>query len=175
MDAVIVAPVGYKARPLDGVWATPPFFHNGSVPDLYQVLLPVARRDATFYLGSKRFDPKSVGYETHEARGAFKMDTALSGNHNTGHEYRNMTVDELEAAQGLKPDDTMPQAVRWSRVLAISPEEYTALSEEKRWEHVRRASVDSRKLPHYVPARGVLGVEFTDDERWQLVEYMKTL
>ncbi|MGH8405975.1 MAG: di-heme-cytochrome C peroxidase, partial [Pseudomonas sp.] len=30
----------YKARPLAGVWATPPFLHNGSVPTIYQLLSP---------------------------------------------------------------------------------------------------------------------------------------
>lgn len=31
---------GYKARPLDGIWATPPFLHNGSVPNLFELLSP---------------------------------------------------------------------------------------------------------------------------------------
>src|SRR5260370_444906 len=30
----------YKARPLNGIWATAPYLHNGSVPNLYQMLLP---------------------------------------------------------------------------------------------------------------------------------------
>ena len=30
----------YKAAPRDGVWATPPFMHNGSVPNLYEMLHP---------------------------------------------------------------------------------------------------------------------------------------
>ena len=30
----------YKAAPRDGVWATPPFMHNGSVPNLYEMLVP---------------------------------------------------------------------------------------------------------------------------------------
>jgi mono/diheme cytochrome c family protein len=29
---------GYQAPPLDGIWATPPYFHNGSVPTLDGVL-----------------------------------------------------------------------------------------------------------------------------------------
>lgn len=34
---------GYVAPPLDGVWASAPYFHNGSVPTLEQVLNPDAR------------------------------------------------------------------------------------------------------------------------------------
>jgi len=29
---------GYQAPPLDGVWATAPYFHNGSVPTIADVL-----------------------------------------------------------------------------------------------------------------------------------------
>ena len=39
----------YKAAPRDGVWATPPFMHNGSVPNLYEMLSRPrsARRNST--------------------------------------------------------------------------------------------------------------------------------
>ena len=40
----------YKAAPREGVWATPPFMHNGSVPNLYEMLVPAAsaRRSSTW-------------------------------------------------------------------------------------------------------------------------------
>jgi len=34
---------GYLAPPLHGVWATAPYFHNGSVPDVWGVLDPASR------------------------------------------------------------------------------------------------------------------------------------
>jgi hypothetical protein len=34
---------GYQAPPLDGVWATAPYFHNGSAPTVYHVLNSTAR------------------------------------------------------------------------------------------------------------------------------------
>jgi hypothetical protein len=37
--------LGYLAPPLYGVWATAPYFHNGAVPNLWQVLKPVDRPD----------------------------------------------------------------------------------------------------------------------------------
>lgn len=40
---VIADPGGYVAPPLDGVWATGPYFHNGSVPTLWHVLHPDQR------------------------------------------------------------------------------------------------------------------------------------
>jgi mono/diheme cytochrome c family protein len=36
-------PQGYVAPPLDGVWASAPYFHNGSVPTLWHVLHPKQR------------------------------------------------------------------------------------------------------------------------------------
>ena len=82
---------GYKPRPLEGVWATPPFLHNGSVPTLYDLLSPVEERPTTFYLGTREFDPAKVGYVTKPAfpgAGGFWFDTRKAGNRNIGHEFR---------------------------------------------------------------------------------------
>jgi mono/diheme cytochrome c family protein len=79
----------YRARPLAGMWATPPFLHNGSVPNLYQLLLPADRRDKIFYVGSREFDPKYVGFQTAKFEDSFEFDTSQPGNSNQGHEFRN--------------------------------------------------------------------------------------
>jgi RoxA-like, cytochrome c-like len=76
----------YKAAPRDGVWATPPFMHNGSVPNLYEMLIPAKERTKKFYLGGD-FDPIRVGVETTATSGAFLMDTTLLGNSNAGHSF----------------------------------------------------------------------------------------
>ncbi|NVK43463.1 MAG: hypothetical protein HWE39_19640 [Oceanospirillaceae bacterium] len=81
------APGGYKARPLNGIWATAPFLHNGSVPDLYALLSPVADRPDSFYLGNREFDPVRVGYRSEAVTGLTRLDTSLPGNHNSGHEF----------------------------------------------------------------------------------------
>lgn len=79
--------LAYKARPLNGVWSSAPFLHNGSVPNLYQLLLPAKDRVKQFYLGSMEFDPKLIGYEMTQVKDAFLFDTTLAGNSNAGHEY----------------------------------------------------------------------------------------
>jgi hypothetical protein len=80
-------PLEYMARPLDGVWATPPYLHNGSVPNIDALLSPVAERPKTFWLGHREYDPVHLGYRFDELPGGFEFDTALAGNHNTGHEF----------------------------------------------------------------------------------------
>lgn len=83
------APKAYPARPLDGTWATAPYLHNNSVPNLYELLLPAKERSTTFYTGLVEFDPKKVGFATSRFKGGFKLDTGLPGNSNSGHEFRN--------------------------------------------------------------------------------------
>ena len=82
---------GYKPRPLEGVWATPPFLHNGSVPSLYQMLLPPERREKKFFVGRRDFDPVHVGYMTEpdaqKNDDGFWLDTSIPGNRNIGHGF----------------------------------------------------------------------------------------
>lgn len=79
--------LAYKARPLNGIWSGAPYLHNGSVPNLYELLLPAAQRSKTFYIGSWEYDPVKVGYVDRFGPGAFMVDTNLPGNSNAGHEY----------------------------------------------------------------------------------------
>ena len=105
----------YKAAPRDGVWATAPFMHNASVPNLYEMLIPAAERTKKFYLGGD-FDPVKVGLDTTATSGTFLMDTTLLGNSNAGHSFQ-------DGPRG----------------------------------------------------NGVIGPLLTDDQRWALVEYLKSI
>jgi hypothetical protein len=78
----------YKAAPRDGVWATAPFLHNGSVPNLYEMLLPAKERTKRFYVG-REFDPVKVGLDASATSGTFLLDTSLPGNSNAGHSFEN--------------------------------------------------------------------------------------
>ncbi|MET4386546.1 hypothetical protein ABIB73_002291 [Bradyrhizobium sp. F1.4.3] len=78
----------YRARPLNGIWATAPYLHNGSVPSLHDLLLPPAQRPGTFFVGNWEFNPVTVGYEMgSQTPGAFLFDTTVPGNSNAGHAY----------------------------------------------------------------------------------------
>jgi hypothetical protein len=83
----------YKARPLNGIWATAPYLHNGSVPNLDELLKPPHQRIKKFRVGSREFDPAVVGFRMDAGAGEF--DAAISGNSNAGHEYKR-TFSEIE-------------------------------------------------------------------------------
>ena len=80
----------YKAKPLDGIWASPPYLHNGSVPNMYQLLSPVAQRPTKFWVSlNQEYDPVHLGHESVQSPNAYNFDTALTGNSNAGHEFSN--------------------------------------------------------------------------------------
>jgi hypothetical protein len=78
----------YKSRPLHGIWATPPFLHNGSVRTVYQMISPREERESWYWSGTKEYDPVELGYRSLPVPGAVKYDTRVTGNDNTGHEFR---------------------------------------------------------------------------------------
>jgi len=100
----IRAPLQYKARPINGIWATPPYLHNGSVPNLYALLSPVAERPSVFYLGNREYDPVYIGYRTEKFPGGFRLDTSIRGNSNSGHEFNNGSGKGIIGPQ-LTPDE----------------------------------------------------------------------
>lgn len=57
--------IGYQAPPLDGIWATAPYLHNGSVPTL-STLLKSSDRPSRFYrppsTGFEHYDRANVGW-----------------------------------------------------------------------------------------------------------------
>jgi hypothetical protein len=55
-------PGGYVAPPLDGIWASSPYFHNGSVPTLWHVLHP-KQRPAVWRRTGDAYDTDNVGWE----------------------------------------------------------------------------------------------------------------
>ena len=90
MDAAPGA--AYKARPLNGIWATAPYLHNGSVPNLDALLRRASTRPTSFAIGTRTFDPVKVGYRI-DAPGfpRFEVNTPdgqpIIGNANSGHEF----------------------------------------------------------------------------------------
>ena len=101
---------GYMAPPLDGIWATGPFLHNGSVPTIELVLDSTAR--PTYWrrvdFDSANFDEDALGwpYEelaygqdtADEAERKYIYDTTLFGHGNAGHTFGDHLTDDERRA-----------------------------------------------------------------------------
>jgi hypothetical protein len=81
---------GYVSVPLDGLWLRAPYLHNGSVPNLAELLEPVERRPTQFWRGYDVYDPGGVGFVTEgpaAQQAGTSIDTSKPGNSNAGHTY----------------------------------------------------------------------------------------
>jgi hypothetical protein len=112
LSSAIVDHGGYQAPPLDGIWATAPYFHNGSVPAVYGVLNSKARPKIftrSYRTGKEDYDPEKLGWKiTMLDRGPDPglpgierrkvYDTSQPGRGNGGHTFGDkLTEDERMA------------------------------------------------------------------------------
>jgi len=98
-------PAGYVAPPLDGIWATAPYFHNGSVPTLWHLLHP-AERPVVWQRTPSGYDQSRVGLEVEvfatmpkekltSAERRTYFDTSKPGKSAAGHDFPD-ALDENE-------------------------------------------------------------------------------
>jgi hypothetical protein len=84
---------GYIAEPLDGVWLTGPYLHNGSVPTIADLLKPVAERPTAFVRGTTVLDKDKIGYLApscvpgEKLDSGYCFDTSEPGNAPVGHDF----------------------------------------------------------------------------------------
>jgi mono/diheme cytochrome c family protein len=103
---------GYQAPPLDGLWASAPYFHNGSAPTVYHVLKSTSRPSLytrSFRTGRDDYDSVKLGWKVTavekppgddapplERRKVY--DTTKPGRSNAGHTFGDdLTEDERMA------------------------------------------------------------------------------
>jgi mono/diheme cytochrome c family protein len=102
------SPTGYVAPPLDGIWATAPYFHNGSVPTLWHVLHP-AERPAVWKRTPSGYDRSRVGLEVEtwselpkagltSAERRRRFDTSKPGKSAAGHDFPDVLDEEGKTA-----------------------------------------------------------------------------
>lgn len=98
------SPVGYVAPPLDGVWASGPYFHNGSVPTLWHVLHPSERPKIWRRTGDEDRERVGVAFEAVSSAprfGAVRREyyhTGDFGKSAAGHEFPNQLSEEEKQA-----------------------------------------------------------------------------
>jgi len=91
-------PPCYESRVLYGIWAAAPYLHNGSVPTLWDLLMPAAQRPAAFDVGAD-YDVVNVGLARTQTGVKTTMVTtgcedAASGNSRCGHEFGTTLSDD---------------------------------------------------------------------------------
>ncbi|MDD4974058.1 MAG: hypothetical protein PHY93_06885 [Bacteriovorax sp.] len=91
---------GYIAPLLEGLWATAPYMHNGSVPTLWQFMRP-DMRPAKFVVGNQNLEMNKVGIAALASFGSEIYDTSLAGRNNHGHEK------EFEELSDADKDDLL--------------------------------------------------------------------
>jgi mono/diheme cytochrome c family protein len=105
----IAEPAGYVAPPLDGVWASAPYLHNGSVPTLWHLLHSDAR-PVVWLRSEDGYDQKRVGLDVttfedvppdaagDSAERRRYFDARLSSKSAAGHEFPDeLAEDEKQA------------------------------------------------------------------------------
>ena len=106
-DPVVEDPGGYVAPPLNGVWASAPYFHNGSVPTLWHVLNPQERPEI-WQRTENGYDQTRVGLEVQTFKKVPKdlstvqkrlyFDTSQFGKSAKGHNYPDeLTLEQKKA------------------------------------------------------------------------------
>lgn len=76
---------GYIAPLLEGLWASAPYMHNGSVPTLWHFMRP-EKRPTSFEVGSQDLDLSMVGIKAQISAKSNRYDTSLQGRNKEGHE-----------------------------------------------------------------------------------------
>lgn len=132
----------YKARPLNGVWATAPYLHNGSVPSLYELFMPSCSdeeiasgrtcRPNRFTLGARELDAVKVGIAQRDPiqyPGLFVFDTSLPSNSNKGHEYAAGVTPVFELDANNRPIKDTQGKPRMRTLQPITDQQRLALVE----------------------------------------------
>ncbi|HET8705703.1 MAG TPA: hypothetical protein VFM46_05300, partial [Pseudomonadales bacterium] len=163
--------VGYLAPPLYGIWATAPYLHNGSVPDLWGVLDPdsrpaVWRRQLTQGPGDEH------GYDTD--RNAYDTERL-------GWKYEKLTcaVEGGVAYVSCDPEKAPPAMTSLVEFLNSFPASINTLGYQV-LPPINRKAVEARKIFNtHLFGKKNTGHDFTralnDQERRAIIEYLKTL
>jgi endo-cleaving rubber dioxygenase len=146
---------GYTAQPLHGVWASGPYFHNGSVPTVWDILKPEDRPDiwqrqqipeseATPGLGYRGFDTNLTRAYDYEKLG-WKYTAHTCSTDPGASYYQSCKPADLSADPGIDAKSVDDRTI-------YNTNAYSKSNAGHEWTKV-----------------------LTDDERRALIEYLKTL
>ncbi|MDN3275840.1 di-heme-cytochrome C peroxidase [Frankia sp. RB7] len=114
----------YRARPLNGIWATAPYLHNGSVPSLFWLLKPQNERPTKFCMGHRDYDPKDVGFAVVPGErcktGETEFSAGIRGNSVLGHSFERKDGDPKRdgvIGRMFKDDDERYDLIEYLKTL----------------------------------------------------------
>jgi hypothetical protein len=168
--------IGYLAQPLHGVWASAPYFHNGSVPDVWGVLKSSDRPSFWRRMSKPERAGVVMGYETDLARG---YDPAK-----LGWRYDALQCGDAGVTPYLECDPADPFATplieSWIGLLYANGSLAWNILGTTMAPILTNAQIEDRKIYNTrMHSQSNTGHEFTDvltdKERLAIVEYLKTL
>ncbi len=169
-----IKPFGYIAPPLYGAWQSAPYFHNGSVPTIWDVLKPSDRPKIwQRWYTAPGIGGKNRGYDSSLASYDFKKlgwrYTELQCNNN-----KNLLAPYLPCS-----NDGMTTADMFFASIANAVASGSSLAYQSP-PPVTDKQIQSRMVFNsYLYSQGNGGHTFTqsltDAERWAIIEYLKTL
>ncbi|HET8707615.1 MAG TPA: hypothetical protein VFM46_15015, partial [Pseudomonadales bacterium] len=171
---------GYLAQPLYGVWASAPYFHNGSVPNLWEVLKPQDRKPIWRRVSAPR---PAINTDGNVVMGFDTDLTRAFDSQKVGWKYDEMACEQM-------PPMVVPGYNCVRNDVYATPPAQKAL--EKLFSNITGLwnlyfppitsleNMENRKIYNtHLYSQGNQGHEFTavltDDERMAIIEYLKTL
>lgn len=160
--------VGYNAPSLYGAWAAAPYFHNGSIPTIWHVLKP-SERPAIWQ--PPQTEPVAPGFNS-------AMDSSLAA---YDFDRLGWKYDEIPCRPGTEKYNCNPMNF-FDRILSLIANRWgdkTWLAYQVMPPLTQADVVERRIFNSHEFSRGNEGHDFTemlsDQERYALIEYMKTL
>ncbi|HET8705186.1 MAG TPA: hypothetical protein VFM46_02695, partial [Pseudomonadales bacterium] len=159
--------IGYSAPSLYGVWAAAPYFHNGSVPTIWGVLKPSAR--------PKIWQPILQGPIAPGLNPAF--DTSYEA---YDFERLGLKFNEIPCDKGASPFSCNPSSTAASVSLVSKTQGDKLWQAYQSMTPFNEAELEARRATNtHEYSRGNGGHDFTkslsDQERYAIIEYLKTL
>jgi hypothetical protein len=148
--------IGYQAPPLYGIWASAPYFHNGSVPTVEQVLKSADR-------------PAMWMRQTATLSGVTGFDTSLSAIDTTrlGWNHTVLTCDPTSTLKFTSCSPVRDQATIYETFTGTGPVVQTGTNAQR--------MIYNTKISGNSSSGHTFADVLTDAQRLAIIEYLKTL
>lgn len=165
---VFTLTTGYSAPSLYGVWAAAPYFHNGSVPSIWGVLKPEDRPKIWRYALQEPIAP-GLNAAIDSSFAAYDFD-------HLGYKFSELPCKKSATGFSCSPTSTAANALSTNTLPQVKKQR----QDYQTMPPFNEADLEARRVINtYEYSRGNGGHDFTqalsDQERYAIIEYLKTL